>query len=178
MKKEITPDKKLASVCGLYCPSCTVYIGTHEDPQRLEYIAQQFGCKPQDMECDGCRSDRVASHCRECHFVACANKKGIDFCGECDMYPCEELKAFQTQMPHRIELWDNLKRIQGIGYEKWFMEMNEHYACPACKTLNSAYDLACRTCGNTPSSVYGEKHKEQIEAYIKKTGIVRTREKR
>jgi hypothetical protein len=33
--KKTTPDKTLAAVCGLFCPSCAVYIATHEDSERL-----------------------------------------------------------------------------------------------------------------------------------------------
>lgn len=168
MKNNIKPDIKLAAVCGLHCPSCTVYIGTHDDPKRLENMANQLGCKPEDLQCNGCRSNKVAIHCKNCNFVSCATKKGIDFCGECNEYPCEELKTFKSQMPHRIELWDNHKRINEVGFEKWFHEMNDHYACSACKTLNSTYDLACRSCGNEPSNAYVEKHRDEIEKFIEK----------
>ena len=37
-----TIDKKLAAVCGLFCPACTVYIGTTEEPARLEVMAQRM----------------------------------------------------------------------------------------------------------------------------------------
>lgn len=41
-------------------------------------------------------------------------------------------------------------------------EMLEHYACPQCGTINSAYDMACRKCGNTPSCNYVEANREEI----------------
>ncbi len=36
-------DKKLAAVCGLFCPACTIYIGTREDPDRLKASARRTG---------------------------------------------------------------------------------------------------------------------------------------
>lgn len=58
------------------------------------------------------------------------------------------------KMPHRIELWKSQERIKEVGYEKWYAEMIEHYSCTECHTLNSAYDIACRKCGRTPSCNY------------------------
>jgi len=65
-------------------------------------------------------------------------------------------------MPHRIELWKSQERIKEAGYEKWYMEMIEHYSCSECGTLNSPYDMACRKCGVTPSCKYVSLHKDEI----------------
>ena len=51
-------DKKLAAVCGLFCPSCTVYIATHEEPERLRIRAKRSGLATEELMCDGCRADR------------------------------------------------------------------------------------------------------------------------
>jgi hypothetical protein len=71
-------------------------------------------------------------------------------------------------MPHRIELWKSQDRIKEIGYEKWYAEMIEHYSCTKCGTLNSAYDLKCRKCGEEPSCGYVAKHKKAIEQFLAK----------
>ena len=161
------PDKQLAAVCGLFCPSCTLYIGTYDDPARLQWLAGRFGCPVDELACHGCRSDKRAYYCEEtCTFVSCAAEKGIDFCGECAEYPCEPLKAFQTEMPHRIELWEHHQRIREVGFEQWFTEMRDRYACPECQTINSAYDIACRSCGTTPSCAYVSAHQEDITAFM------------
>ena len=34
--KDMEERKRLSAVCGLFCPSCTVFIGTKEDPQRTQ----------------------------------------------------------------------------------------------------------------------------------------------
>lgn len=158
----IKPDKTQAAVCGLFCPSCTVYIATHEDPERLKAIAARSGVPVEEMECDGCRSDRLNLFCRvKCKMKKCAAEKGVDFCGSCGDYPCAELKEFQSLMPHRKELWNSHKRIKEAGWEKWFEEMTVLYSCD-CGTLNSAYDLKCRKCANEPSCGYVETHREEI----------------
>jgi hypothetical protein len=71
-------------------------------------------------------------------------------------------------MPHRIELWNNLDRIKAVGYEQWLQEVREHYVCPQCGCLNSAYDIQCWKCGREPSCVYVAKHRHEIEEHLKK----------
>jgi hypothetical protein len=162
-KDPCVPDKKLAAVCGLFCPSCTVYIGAHEDPARLEGMAKRFGQPVDKLQCNGCRSEKRSFYCEElCTMYKCAAAKGIDFCGQCEEYPCAPLKAFQAEMPHRIELWKSQKRIKEAGYEQWYKEMARHYSCPSCGTINSTYDMACWKCGAAPSCAYVSQHKEEI----------------
>ncbi len=163
------PDKKLAAVCGLFCPACHVFIGTKEDPERLKAMALRFQRSSAEMQCNGCRSQKRCFYCEsKCIMTKCAVAKGVDFCGECAEYPCMDLKAFQAEMPHRIELWKSLARIREVGYEKWYAEMIEHYSCQQCGTLNSAYDMACRKCGTIPSCTYVRLHKDDILRHLAK----------
>ena len=100
-------------------------------------------------------------------MFACAAERGIDFCSECEEYPCTELRRFQSDRPHRIELFNNLDRIQTVGCQQWLKEIEGNYTCKRCETLNSAYDLKCRKCGEEPSCKYVANHKQEIEQYIK-----------
>lgn len=159
---QLQPDLSLAAVCGLFCPACMIYIAAHETPEKRAEMAQRFNRPVETLVCDGCRAERRYSYCESCTLYACAMAKGVDFCGLCDDYPCEDLKAFQAARPHRLELWEAQARIREVGYEQWFAEMTERYACPACGTLNSAYHLACRACGAKPSSAYVAEHKAEI----------------
>jgi hypothetical protein len=98
---------------------------------------------------------------------ACAAERGIDFCVECTEYPCDDLKQFQSERPHRIELWDDLERIGTKGYKQWLKEIAGNYTCTQCGSINSAYDLKCRKCGEEPSCDYTAKHKQAIEPFLK-----------
>ncbi|HUI73222.1 MAG TPA: DUF3795 domain-containing protein [Spirochaetia bacterium] len=157
------PQKEFAAVCGLFCPSCTCFIGSTEDRPRLRRLAERLGRTMEEMECHGCRSTKKGLYCEKyCAMAKCASMKGIDFCGDCPEFPCIELKAFQSQMPHRLELWESHARIKESGYETWYSEMVEHYSCRECGTINSAYDLSCRTCHASPSCGYVEQHRDQV----------------
>jgi len=166
-KNNDAPDKRLSAVCGLFCPACSVFIGTKEDPARLYVIAQRVQRPVEELRCSGCRSEKRCFYCdSNCKMSKCAAAKRVDFCGECAEYPCKDLKVFQADMPHRIELWESQARIKEVGYAKWYGEMIEHYSCPKCRTINSAYDLKCRKCGEEPSSCYVAKHKKEIEQFL------------
>lgn len=160
-------DKTLAAVCGLYCPACSLFIATMEDPARLKAMAERFQLSEEDVKCYGCRSAKRGPYCQKCKMFSCAAERGIDFCGLCEEYPCADLKQFQAEMPHRIELWDDQKQIRAIGYEQWLKNIRGNYTCPQCGSINSAYDSKCRKCGKEPSCNYVAKHKQAIELYLK-----------
>jgi hypothetical protein len=163
------PDKQLAAICGLFCPACSVFIGTKEDPERLKVMAKHMQRTVEELQCNGCRSKKRCFYCEsKCIMARCATAKGVEFCSACAEYPCKDLRAFQAEMPHRIELWKSQQRIKAAGYETWYAEMIEHYSCPACRTLNSAYDIACRKCGSTPSCSYVHLHKDEIMTHLAK----------
>ena len=129
-------------------------------------IAESLKIPVEMLKCDGCRAENRFIYCEQnCKMAPCAAEKGLDFCGECDDYPCDVIKNFQAEMPHRLELWTAQERIKEIGYEKWFDEMMDHYSCPECSTVNSAYHPACRECGTEPSCGYIASHKEEIETH-------------
>jgi len=163
----VSTKKHLAAVCGLYCEACTLYIATQEDPARLKDLATRFQLSEDLMRCDGCRAAKRGPYCQTCTMSACAAEKGIEFCVNCAEYPCATLKEFQPQMPHRRDLWDDLERIKAVGYADWLNEAREKYSCSACGTINSAYDLKCRKCGNEPGCPYVAKHRSAIEERLR-----------
>lgn len=160
-------DKNLAAVCGLFCEACTLFIATKEDPARLKGLAARFKLSEDAVKCYGCRSDTRGPYCAKCKMFSCAAERGIDFCFECKDYPCSDLKKFQSERPHRIELWDDLKQIKAVGCTNWLNSIRSNYACPQCQTINSAYDLKCRKCGKEPSCDYVAKHKLAIKQTLK-----------
>jgi len=164
------PDKSKAAVCGLFCTSCTFLISTAEDPARLSRLAKAIKQPEEAVRCEGCRSQVRTFYCKTCKMYACAAEKGIDFCVECSEYPCQEIKAFQSIMPHRLELWQSQDRIKEVGWEQWYREMSEHYSCSKCGTINSAYDKACRKCGAEPGSEYVKVNQKGIQERMPKWG--------
>ncbi len=146
-------NKELASVCGLFCASCGVFYATQEkDFIKLQEIAKKLDIPFDKVNCYGCRSNEKIGSCVNCFIAKCAEEKGVEFCIDCDTYPCGELKEFQKKMPHRKNMWKSLARIKEVGWEKWFVEMFDYYTCQKCNTMNGAYNIECRKCGNSPGN--------------------------
>jgi predicted RNA-binding Zn-ribbon protein involved in translation (DUF1610 family) len=156
------PVPTTAAVCGLLCDACSIFIGSQEDPERLAAFAARQGWSVEEARCDGCRADRRTSYCRDCDLFACAASRGYAFCGECEEYPCAALDEFRCERPHRTEIYENLDRISKAGVDVWMQETKERFTCSSCGTLNSAYDLKCRKCGQEPGSAYVAAHRETI----------------
>lgn len=161
-------SKKTAAYCGLFCESCSLYIGTQFEPERLEVLAKRYGKEIDEMRCNGCRSDKLSFYCVTCEMKACIREKGLDFCSDCDEYPCQTLKEFQVLMPHRAELFDSLDYVRDHGYEKWRNKMKQDFSCEKCGTVSSVYDSKCRNCGNKPPSPFAERNSAQISETLSK----------
>ena len=46
--KKLSSDQKkeLSAVCGLFCPSCIIYIAQRESPEKKKQIAKNFKIPP------------------------------------------------------------------------------------------------------------------------------------
>ena len=170
---EATRPSAMASVCGIFCSACSFYIATHEDPARLDKLASSFGVSREAVRCDGCRGGHRIDYCANCHMFQCATERGYQFCAECPECPCAELETFMAERPHRADIRRDLVRIAEIGPEAWLVEATERHSCPDCGTLNSSYDLACRTCGRDPSSPFVQEHRALIITRLRQDGARR-----
>ena len=165
-------NTNLLAPCGLYCGVCRVYIAHRDNnlkfKQELLPIYKAYGAKNvDDIACTSCLSDGIKfPFCRTCSIKECIKDKDIEGCRQCDEYPCNDLKEFQAAGAHRFELWVSHEQIVEMGYEKWMEEMKEYYSCSNCKTINSAYDFQCRSCGHEPSNQYLAKHGKEILKFL------------
>ena len=158
------------AVCGLYCGSCGIYLATQEnETEKLLQYAIVLNQSFDETLCDGCKADRKSAHCSKmCSFINCTFEKGIDFCGACHEFPCNELTVFQSKMPHRVEIPESQNRLKKIGLNQWLLEMKEYYSCPQCNAINNAYNLTCRKCGYSPSCRFVYLHSETICKHLSK----------
>ena len=133
-------DYELAAPCGLYCGTCRQYLALKKD--LLEEKGYKFGCK-------GCRirNKNCAFIRRDCPVL---RKKELDFCYECETFPCQNLQKLDNlyQERYAVNLINNLERIKKIGVEKWLNEQKELYRCPECGGEICVHDTECFDCGN------------------------------
>ena len=153
-----------SAICGLFCDACGIYLATTEEPDRLAKIASAKETVPDDVRCLGCRSDVLYPHCRTCWMKACATERGLDYCSLCPDYPCDVLRDFQIQKPHRITLFESLEDIRDHGETAWRARLETEYRCTSCGTMNQIYDPDCRHCGHVPPNPYAGRFRVEIEA--------------
>jgi hypothetical protein len=92
-------DSHLAAFCGDYCGKCPDY----------------------PHECPGC----VAADHMDCRFVRCCLEKGLEHCGGCAVFPCENLARFvpddRPGCPPGYHI-AALRRRLYIGTDSWLQE--------------------------------------------------------
>ena len=132
-------DINLAAPCGVYCGACRSYL--LEKKNLFEEKGRKAGC-------NGCRirHKKCAFIRRDCPALW---KKEIDFCYECDKFPCQKLQKLDSRYQEKVgvNMVENLKRIERVGVEKWLLEQEEHYSCPECGGEICVHDAECFDCG-------------------------------
>lgn len=109
--------------CGIYCGACGA------------------------EDCGGCMSNFIDETIKQCKFRRCTMEKEIDFCYDCDEYPCPELHAFMNdQWPHHWTMEPNLIFIKEYGKEKWLESMEKEWRCKHCGAEIVWYQQTC-SCG-------------------------------
>ena len=86
------------SYCGIYCGKCSNY--------------------KQNMNCLGCREE--LNLLVDCPTRACAEKRKLLHCGECESFPCEMLeKWYNDGNPLHLQAYYNILEINKIGVDNW-----------------------------------------------------------
>jgi hypothetical protein len=137
------------SFCGLNCGACPIGLANErDDTATLARLAQEWGVDPSLLVCAGCRGDVTIPFCARCEMRKCATSRAHDFCFQCSVFPCESMTSFRNDdMPHHSVVFQNLRRISGMGVEKWLQEENDRWSCPACSRRFSWYETVCASCG-------------------------------
>ena len=113
--------QKLVSPCGVDCGTCLAHTVKNE-PALLERLLA-VGLKKEDLPCKGCRP--LDGHCPsvsgQCEQYACAKRQGVDFCGECEEFPCQRLHPAADRAGTLLQNMKvfNLCLIQRDGVDAW-----------------------------------------------------------
>lgn len=82
--------------------------------------------------CHGCRSD--AAHKKGCLsgcvIPDCVKERKIDFCAQCEDFPCQRAEKFFARDPRLLRRWqEGSRRIREIGAGRYFEERKDvsHY---------------------------------------------------
>lgn len=117
--------QKLAAPCGIDCGICELYL-CKDDPQLYNLIVEK-GISKDKIPCKGCRS--VEGNCpviaSVCATYLCVKSKKLDFCYECNDFPCNKLMPSADRaniLPHNFKVF-NLCTIKNKGIQS-FIELS------------------------------------------------------
>ena len=140
-------NPELFAPCGTYCGVCPYLIAYKTNDEGMkEKLAKSIGIKPEQIVCDGCRSENPLFFCQKCAMKTCVSEKGIDSCAECDDYPCIHIEKFPFKLFLKRQDWD-VKYRKEHGKEKWLEKTLEMNKCPSCGTLCHWRARRCKACG-------------------------------
>ena len=126
-------DLKLSTaVCGIDCFNCELYytnidnfFGTMSEERKNAFVSRGF--TKEKLLCKGCRISGCTMIPDKCDTLECVKTKNIDFCFDCDDFPCSKLQPLAEgaeRYPHNIKIY-NLITIKNKGLEKWASEAAE-----------------------------------------------------
>ncbi len=148
------------SYCGLYCGACEILLAykkamEHNTVADWDNLPEEFSdhINKAEVKCLGCKTDTVFAGCRRCQIRSCAREKGVEYCIDCECYPCElinqmkvRLEAVKNILPHTSAIIGNLKDIQKMGRKDWLKYQKELWSCPTCSARLSWYQRKCTQC--------------------------------
>jgi hypothetical protein len=124
---------KLTAPCGKDCFNCPLYIGEENKENRENFLKRNNipkdkfmckGCRPNNGFCPGLEILGIDGHCK---MYQCIQTKKVEFCFECDEFPCPGLQPVADRaerVPHALKIF-NLCMIQKHGVEKWATEYSK-----------------------------------------------------
>jgi hypothetical protein len=128
-------EAKLIAPCGMNCGICLAYFGYRMD-----------GKKRKDP-CIGCRSAKknCAFIIKRCKYLP---QKEVEFCYECDDFPCENLKKLDRRYRTRfsMSMIENLEFIKTQGMDEFLEHQEKQYECPECGGVINVHTSKCYGC--------------------------------
>jgi hypothetical protein len=116
--------RELTAPCGLDCFNCKVY-SENITPATQSRLSRMLSIDEESVPCSGCRAQSGSRlNFSECATFKCVSQKGIEFCFECDQFPCVRMQPIADGLrwyPHNLKLY-NLCRIQRVGVENWIKD--------------------------------------------------------
>ncbi len=136
-------DARLIAPCGMDCSHCSAYLnykyGKINKAGKINISCA--GCRPRDKKC--------APIIKRCEKL---REHEIDFCHECEDFPCEWVKKLEARYVKRgypNSFIANNLRIKEIGEEAFQEEQNKRFKCPECGGPVSIHEGICYGCGKS-----------------------------
>jgi hypothetical protein len=127
---------QLVSPCGYCCPNCAAHVeSTCTDQVAIEKEFRWAKVNGLDVNsntlkglCPGCRPNEGKIGKAQCQtYDCCLNKKNLDFCYECDEFPCLKLApvSYCAEIRrHNTKIY-NLLMLKKLGLAEYIQQSGE-----------------------------------------------------
>jgi hypothetical protein len=118
-------DRGLIAACGIDCAGCDFRkVPTDAGAagrivawfKKQGWLAQDEGVAEiieRSMYCKGCRGDRAVHWSPNCWILqCCVDGKGLEYCYQCEAFPCDRLEEWATQSPKYEAALGRLERMR------------------------------------------------------------------
>jgi len=118
--------KRMTSPCGLPCFHCPSHLAAN-NPEIRKRVAEVLNVPEEKAVCEGCKPQegriKLLNPDKQCKIYQCVTDKKIDFCNECDDFPCERFHPYadKANFPHNSKMYQ-LCMMKKLGFEKWAVE--------------------------------------------------------
>jgi hypothetical protein len=119
--------QNMTAPCGLPCFNCPLYKANFDEALKKK-VSQSLNVSEDKVVCKGCRNEdgtiAYLDMTEPCFVYRCIHQKNLNFCYECDDFPCDYLHPYAdmaTTKPHNLKVF-NLCLIKKMGLEGWARE--------------------------------------------------------
>ena len=127
--------QELIASCGMNCGICIGFFGYAMNGRKRKTTC--IGCRPRDKSCAF-----LKKHCKR------LLKKEIEYCYECNDFPCKYLDALDKRYREKYDMSmiENLKFIKEEGMNRFLEQQKEKYTCPECGGVICVHNKTCYGC--------------------------------
>lgn len=133
---DATTLKDQTAICGIDCFNCEFFRTNIEQffatmPLERKRAFEARGMTIDKLRCDGCRHGGCTILEGHCETADCARRQGLEFCYECNTFPCQKLQPLAEgaeRYPHNLKVY-NLTVIKNRGIEAWAAEVGGIRKC-------------------------------------------------
>ena len=155
---------QLVSPCGYCCLSCPGYEhSVCTDEVAIEKTAERANRPIHGFKgrCLGCRQKqgrlRGDTFCKT--YECCVNEKGLDFCYQCEEFPCSAIESFPFGPGKKIMKDSTSKwraKVAELGEDEggieWAKQECGRYRCSSCGEPHIRGAQTCDACGETAAA--------------------------
>ena len=131
-------EEQLVAPCGMNCAVCSSYLAMSRGHEKKRGMAHCAGCRIRQKNCSF-----IKKRC-----VSGLQKDAIQYCYECDIFPCENLekidKRYRTNYDYSFI--EALEFIRDNGIDAFLEREMEKYKCPDCGDIICIHNGKCYKC--------------------------------